>query len=336
MTRAATIALALALGLVGGCDGAPTIDAGPAATDGGAPDAGPVDAGPDLPGWRSEPSLPTRMQEVAVATLGTRVYVAGGFIRGAVTPRVFIFDASTSAWTDGPALPAPRHHMSLVAHGGDLYALGGMEGLSFEPLDTAWVLRAGASEWTPIASLPDARGAGAAASIGDVLVLAGGNMLSGRLASETLLYDPAGDAWRFGAPIPTEREHLAAVAHQGELYVLAGRRNSLDSTRVEVEIYDPVADAWRGGPALPSPRGGFGAAILGGGLYVHGGEESRTVHATMDRLDLATMTWSAAPPSPTPHHGHGLVAIGARLYAIGGGDAPSLAAVDTVESFRPQ
>ncbi|MCS6799156.1 MAG: hypothetical protein NZ898_11625, partial [Myxococcota bacterium] len=125
-----------------------------------------------------------------------------------ILDRVRILDPRTGRWSDGPALPAPRHHLVLVAHGGDLYALGGMRDLSFEPLESAWVLRAGASSWTPIAPLPEPRAAGTGASLAGHVLYAGGLTRGGRVAADVLRYDPATDRWTRGAPMPTPREHL--------------------------------------------------------------------------------------------------------------------------------
>lgn len=303
--------------------------------DAGDVDAGDVDAGAAT-GWRREEDVPEPIQEIAVEAHDGRVWIAGGLDAAATTvATVRIYDPATRTWTEGPELPAPRHHMNLVSHGGDLYALGGMQTLGFEPLDTAWVLRAGGSAWEPIASLPRDRGAAAAASVGDVIVMAGGNESRGGLAALTLIYDPAMDTWALGAEIPTQREHLSAVGHDGELYVLAGRRNSLGSTRTELEIYDPVADAWRSGPELPYPRGGFDAAILGGGIFAVGGEEPATVLTTVHRFDLAAGEWGDAPDTMRPHHGHGVATLDGRLYVVAGGDGPALNAFAYVESYAP-
>jgi len=321
---------------------ASAVDAGGGPDGGAAPDAGPSDAGPsdvdagDGAGWRREEDVPEAIQEIAVEAHDGRIWIAGGLDAAATTvATVRVYDPATRAWSEGPALPAPRHHMNLVSHGGDLYALGGMQTLAFEPLDTAWVLRAGASDWEPIASLPRDRGAAAAASVGDLIVMAGGNESRGGLAAITLIYDPALDAWSLGAEIPTAREHLSAVGHDGELYVLAGRRNSLGSTRAELEIYDPVADTWRAGPELPYPRGGFDAAILEGGIYAVGGEEPATVLTSVHRFDLTAGEWAAAPDTMRPHHGHGVATLDGRLYVVAGGDGPALNAFAFVESYAP-
>lgn len=338
-----------------GDPGVPAPDADPrsdgAATDSGQPprdagrppnDAGERDAGRSSPGWRREASLPVAVQELAVASDGEGIWIAGGLEVPLYAPVQTVRRLRTGGgWSEAPALPAPRHHGSLVHLDGDLYAFGGMETLEFDERRTAWVLRAGAERWTEIADMPQGRGAAVARAIGGRIYLAAGTS-DGRggcpLVEPVWAYDPDGDAWDATlAPIPTPREHAAGLVHDGRLWVLGGRRCGTDSNVAAVEIYDPGSDTWSAGPALPSPRGGFGASVLDGVIYAVGGETSEMVPAldTVDALDLSTMTWSAAPPVPTRRHGHDVVTAGGRIWVVGGADVRLAGAVDAVESYAP-
>lgn len=323
--------------LDGGALDAGALDAGAVGSDASGPADASADAALDAGGggWRTEPPLPEPIQEITGAVHEGRLWIAGGFDDStAVTRAVRIFDPESGEWSSGPDLPAPRHHAMLVSTGEDLFLLGGMQTLAFEPLDTAWVLRSGATAWTPISSLPEDRGAGFAAAVGDRIVIAGGNGRGG-LATTTLLYDPTLDAWDVGEGIPDAREHTSGFAHEGELWVVAGRRNSLDSNRTTVEIYDPAADRWRTGPPVPTARGGHGVAVLDGLAYAVGGEQPDRALDSVEALDLASGEWRSVEPLITPRHGHVVLAAAGRIWVIGGGDRPIFAAVDVLESFAP-
>lgn len=292
--------------------------------------------------WSCEQCLPAPLQEVTAAVLDGTIVIAGGFestIRIVGTVRQL--DPSVGVWQELPALPAMRHHLSLVAMDGDLYAIGGMDSLAFEALADCWVLRAGASEWTSIASLPEPRAAAGAAAIGGEIVVGAGQGLGANsdaqlaAAAPALIYDPETDEWREGASIPTPREHVASFAHDGELWILGGRSISLEPTMDVVEIYDPEANEWRAGPTMPTPHGGFAAAVLDGVAYVGGGEERDRALQTFEALDLTTMEWSSAAPIPTPRHGHAMAGVDGRVWVIGGANEPVFAAVPTVEAFTP-
>jgi serine/threonine-protein kinase PknK len=292
--------------------------------------------------WACEQCLPSPLQEVTAAVLDGTIVIAGGFestVR--IVPTVRQLDPAIGEWRELPPLPEARHHLSLVAMGGDLYAIGGMASLAFEPLTDCWVLRSGASEWTTIAPLPTARAAAGAAAIDGAIVVAGGQGPGAgadaqlAAAAPALVYDPGADEWREGASIPTPREHVASFAHDGELWVLGGRSISLEPTMAVVERYDPVTDEWRSGPAMPSPHGGFAAAVLDGVAYVGGGEERERALRTFEALDLAASEWTTAAPIPTARHGHAMAALDGRIWVIGGANEPVFAAVPTVESFTP-
>jgi hypothetical protein len=289
--------------------------------------------------WRCEAPSPATVQELDAAVLNGRVYMAGGFETiGSIVTTLRVFEPDTGRWCEGPPLPAPRHHMSLVALDGDLYALGGMQTLAFEPLDTAWVLRAGSDAWEPIAPLPTPRAAGTAGAIdGRIHMVAGeGAGPDCDVLAPTFTYDPATDTWRDdGAPIPTPREHVAGAVHAGELLVFGGRRCSLDTNVATVEAYDPRDDAWRSLPDMPTARGGLAAAVLNGVAYVSGGEEARGAFDAFEALDLESGEWSDPPPPPlpTPRHGHPSVAVDGRVHVLAGADAPLFSPVAVVESF---
>jgi len=357
MARSAFI-LVLVSAVACGDDGPPS-DTGIADTsvmDSGVPDVmpgdssldSPPDAAPDssvdaadssadagAPGWRAEPSLPGNLQEISALERDGRIWVVGGFEGLTDLLNVRIYDPSSGAWSEGPPLPAPRHHTHIAEVAGDLYVLGGMETIGFSLVDTAWVLRAGSTTWEAIRDLPEVRGAGFAGAVDGRIYLVGGIGRGGSLASEVLVYEPAMDAWSTGAAIPSEREHIAGFVYGDEIWVLGGRRLSLSSNTDVVEIYDPVMDSWRDGPALTMARGGFAAAVLDGVAYATGGEQPGRALDEAEALVLPDGTWTAIDPMPTARHGHAMAAVAGRVYVIGGGDTPGFASIDVVESFAP-
>src|SRR2546430_16978588 len=66
------------------------------------------------------------------------------------------------------------------------------------------------------------------------------------------VYDPATDRWSEAPPMPTARDHLAAVAFQGRLWAMGGREAVLGSQYARVEIYDPATNGWYAGTPVPA------------------------------------------------------------------------------------
>ena len=56
------------------------------------------------PQWKSIPQ-PFKRRSLAVAAVGTKVYVLGGLTPGGVEKRVDILDVATGKWSEGPELP---------------------------------------------------------------------------------------------------------------------------------------------------------------------------------------------------------------------------------------
>lgn len=308
-------------------------------------DAG-VDARPERCGecsasapWACETCLPTPLQEISAVELDGRIWVVGGFngmLR--VEARVRIFDPATNEWSDGPELPDTRHHVQLATFEGDFYVFGGMRA-GFEPLDTVYVLRSGASEWEQLGAMPSDRAAGVAGRIGDRIYIAGGQG-DGRNDDERLndaapvfIFDPSDESWDVGAEIPSVREHCAGFVLNDELYVVGGRPLSLEPTYDTVEVYDPATNEWRSGPPMPTRHGGFAATVLDGVAYVSGGEERDQALTSFEAFDGAE--WTRLDDVPTPRHGHAMAALDGRVFVIGGADNPVFSAVDAVESFTP-
>jgi hypothetical protein len=279
-----------------------------------------------------------RLQEISAVTIDDRIWVVGGFEPRGEVSTVRVLDPRAGTWSLGPPLPIARHHVQLATLDGGLYVLGGMETIRFTNVDDAWVLRRGASEWTPIAALPEDRGAGIAGVIDGRIYVVGGQGRGG-LSPRTLVYDPATDLWTFAASIPTPREHLAGFAYGGEIWAIGGRALSLATAMDVVEIYDPRTDTWREGPRLGHTHGGFAATVLedvrGDIAIAVGGEQPDRALDVVEVLRLPAGAWETIEPVPTPRHGHAMSAAAGRAWVIGGADEPIFAAVDAVESWAP-
>ena len=67
--------------------------------------------------WSTGAPMPSSRTEVAVATVGSKIYVVGGFGGG---PVIEIYDPATDSWSRGAPLPQSLHHAAAVELGGKL------------------------------------------------------------------------------------------------------------------------------------------------------------------------------------------------------------------------
>ncbi|SEB78712.1 Kelch motif-containing protein [Rhodococcus koreensis] len=168
--------------------------------------------------------------------------------------------------------------------------------------------------------LNEPRAAGAAAVVGDRIVVAGGQA-NGALVPTTEVFD--GTKWTTVSDIPTPREHLAGVSDGTYFYAIGGRDLASDQNTAAVERFDPAAGTWTTLPAMPTPRGGLGAAFIDGRIVAVGGEQPTRVLSTVEAYDVASGTWSPLPPMPSGAHGMSVATVGHTVYAIGGALRPT-------------
>lgn len=283
--------------------------------------------------WRRLADAPTARLEVAAAAADERIVVAGGLVARGVTKVVESYDPAADRWARLEDLPRAVHHASAVVWRDTVIVLGGFRGGPRGVFDNAssmvWALgcprgfrcpRSGGG-WIQIASIPTPRGAAAAAVVGDLLVVTGGQA-DGEVVGATEIFDLVAKRWRTGAPMPTPRDHLAAASDGVHLYAIGGRRVSIGSVLGAAERYDPAADRWAPLPALPTARGGFAGAFSTwseGTVVTAGGEGAAGTFDEVEAFSVRGGVWAPFAGLPLARHGLGLVAIGRHVYAIVGG-----------------
>jgi non-specific serine/threonine protein kinase len=279
--------------------------------------------------------MPTPRQNMAGTVLDGTIWVVGGLTGGSSgSRRVEGYDPVINGWKSAPDLPVRLHHQMAVNYKGELVVIGGWVPVGSDPSgqlsDRVFALRDG--DWTELPSLRGPRAAGAAAVVGDRIVVTGGQA-DGRLVDTTEVFD--GKQWSSAADIPTPREHLAAVSDGRYVYAVGGRALSPDKNSAALERYDPESDRWRRLPDMPTARGGLGAAIAGGHLLAVGGESPTRAFGQVESYSLTGGDWSTAPSMRTPRHGLVVAAIDRSLYSLGGAPRPGHAsAVGTAEVLR--
>ena len=72
--------------------------------------------------WTNGSPMTSSRTEVAVAELGGKIYVVGGF---SGEREVEIYDPAADRWSRGAAFPHEVHHAAAVGLNGKLYVIGG-------------------------------------------------------------------------------------------------------------------------------------------------------------------------------------------------------------------
>jgi non-specific serine/threonine protein kinase len=277
--------------------------------------------------WAQLLSAPTARQQAPATVLDGIAWVLGGLSDGppggkpVASRQVEGYDTVLNTWQSRPDLPVRLHHAMAVTYEGELVVLGGWipKGGSLIGTTSNRVFALRGGEWEELPPMSEPRAAGAAAVVGDRIVVVGGQA-DGALVGGTEVFD--GEQWSAGAAIPTPREHLAAASDGEYLYAVGGRNLSPDRNSGALERYDPAADSWENLAAMPTPRGGLGAVIIGERMVAFGGETSSETLGTVEVYDIAANEWSRGPAMKTPRHGVAGVAFGGTAYALEGARRP--------------
>jgi N-acetylneuraminic acid mutarotase len=291
------------------------------------------------PEWRALASLPAARQETAVAAIGGKIYVIGGFNGAAtVVDTVEVYDPASDEWSPVAPLPEPLHHTNVAAVGGKLYLLGGLRGLSFEAIGSAWSYDPANDRWDPLTALPPGseRGSSMTAAIGSKIYVAGGYR-EGRAVDDFQVYDTTTDAWTPLPRVPIGRDHGVGAAARGLFFAIGGRNVSPNGHMPQVHAFDPAQGSWSDRAPLPTSRGGCAAAVLDETIIVAGGEgnleESSGVFGETERYDPMSDRWTSLPPMRTPRHGTGAAVVDGIFYVPGGAGVQAFGAVATVEAL---
>jgi N-acetylneuraminic acid mutarotase len=292
------------------------------------------------PGWRKLAALGKGpRQETAVAALGGRIYVLGGFTDTlAIVNRVEAYDPAADEWVETASLPIAMHHANVAVVNERIYVVGALIGGGFTAIGDAFVYDPGANGWTQLTSMPlgTERGAAGTAVIGTKIYVAGG-FRQNRSVADFSAYDTANDSWEILPSIGEPRDHLIAAAAADRFYAVGGRRNG--ALRGNVDEFDPAKGKWTAKTPMLTARAGTAGAAVINRILVAGGEGNPNVPTGVfpdnEAYDLLKDSWERLDPMLTPRHGTGAAVLNDVLYLPGGATRQGFGAVDTNEAYRP-
>jgi hypothetical protein len=244
-----------------------------------------------LGAWETLTRMPRTMAGHGFAKVGKTLIFAGGFGgigRGtnAVDLVTLADDGSLTDYRDGPALKEKRLHVSLEAHGDDVFAVGGFGTTDNTPTIERTTVKDGKlSAWSDARPMPEKRSHHASASSNQGLYVVGGiqgNPAATNVTLDSVIYAPfeedgALGEWQTLTPLPNPTSVMSAFVFADWLWVVGG----LDETRFLKTVIrariakDGTVGAWEEQPSLPKVRGHVHQIpIFGGRLYNAGGFSS--------------------------------------------------------------
>jgi N-acetylneuraminic acid mutarotase len=226
--------------------------------------------------WDTMAPLPHPAASIAVAAVGDRIYVAGGYTAdySGVSAEVFSYDPAADSWQSEPSMPTARANPGGAAFNGKFAVVGGRTTYNASQVAGAVELfDPGTGSWSRLPTdLPTPREAVAViVAAGDLWVIGGANNDINTSYGMTLseVYRAGSGQWETGPELLMPRVGLAGGSVRGQLVVAGGWSPSAHTATAEVLA--PGAAAWEGLPSMPTARANPAAVCIGDEFLVAGG-----------------------------------------------------------------
>ncbi|KAH7671761.1 F-box domain-containing protein [Dioscorea alata] len=173
------------------------------------------------PAWSSAVSSAARRRSLSPSSSLPYLSVFA-FHRPSLRLRCLAFDPISFRWLPLPPIPLPfpllpsSFAAASLPRSGNLFLIGGMRADTYSPIPTVLSFNASTNAWISAASMPTPRAFFSAATVGDQLVVAGGDLNS------VDRYDPHMDRWTEISPMRRSIERYDAAVLGRRLYITGG------------------------------------------------------------------------------------------------------------------
>jgi N-acetylneuraminic acid mutarotase len=234
--------------------------------------------------WSSIAPVPEPLTHSGIASDGTSIYLAGGYITDLTTgfqafgtSDVWRYNIAANTWSAYVPLPAARAAGAMVILNNELHFFGGVD-----PTRTGQT-----NQW--------------------VLNLSDTN-----------------PQWTASTPMPSSRNHMAGEVLNGDIYAIGGQPGSDDSSpAADVYMFNPTTQLWTAVASLPTPLSHMTTGVIGGRIVVAGGTQVNDLPLdNVYAYDPATNTWSTQTSLPAPRLAPTGGVIGNELIVTTGFAAP--------------
>jgi len=303
------------------------VDAPPSA---GAPEPG---AKPAAVAWSDAGIVAAQTRvEPAIATVGNRLYIMGGYVNGLSVNRTSdILDATTGVWRKGPEIRGAQTHAGVTSDGTRMiYKAGGQlgGGIPGTPTDEVWRLDTANNTWKQLPALPEGRYAPGMAHINGKLHVFGGT-LPDRTTVTTdhwvLDLNALKQGWQQAPALPEGGDHLSTIVLDNKIYAIGGEHGHATQEGVAAPYiqhshhyrFDPATSEWIRMADLPTARShaeGTTIAIEGKILFMGGKLNPNEVADNMDLYDPETDTWTPLGSLPAESQGGAAIYHQGRIY----------------------
>jgi len=267
--------------------------------------------------------LATGIATAASATVGTKIYILGGYGWNAALNTIQVFDTETETIeTLGTTLPVAISGAAGAAVGTKVYVFGGYGGGDYQKAIQVFDTETGTLE-THGTTIGTARSSMACAAVGANIYLFGGLPAGGNATSGIHVFDTVAGTYKsVGKSLPDRLQSACAAAVGTKIYVFGGQKGSYPpDTTDEIHVFDTAENTVKtSNTKLPTPTFGLAAVAVGATVYLFGGYDSSYAYLnTIHSLNAETETIEALDVTlPEAVANLSVGAVGINIYAFGG------------------
>lgn len=282
--------------------------------------------------WSNGPSRPLAASEILAAEVAGVLYTFGGYIDNTFKPTRKAYKYTPgSGWSAIADLPVGLTHAGITASNDTIYFAGGYPGTGSngnQVFSTTKVFSysPATNTYTNLPDLPAARGGGALGLLDNKLYFISGSNSSRADVTDVYMLDLSNLAagWISRAPLPSARNHAAAVTLNGSLYVIGGQTGQDAGLTAYGSLYRYNAsnNTWTTLASMSTPRSHISDAtfVHAGRIIVLGGQNAyESALRSNTAYDPLTNTWSSLTSLPAARFsGAGkLLSDGTYIYTGG-------------------
>lgn len=183
--------------------------------------------------WEPLPALPETRAAGGLTAVGGKLFLVGGFVQqGELAQDTLVYDLEEESWSTAPPPPTLREHLSVVAHRGKVYAIGGRTGDPATNMTVTERFDPATGKWRSLRPMPTPRSGHSSAVTKNGFIVSLGGETATTIFSTNEAFDLRKNRWRTLPPMTSGRTGLgiAAVGRKVYTYFGASDEGYLDVT----------------------------------------------------------------------------------------------------------
>ncbi len=265
--------------------------------------------------WSSGKAMTTGVQWPMTGTIGSKIYVVGGYTATAPVANNQVYNPTTNTWSSGAVLPTAMAQGATAVVNNVLYVFGGSADGGGTVTNAVWAYNPTTNSWSSKAAMPTARCSSVAVVEKGIAYVIGG--YNGSRLNTVESYNPTTNNWKEEAPLLVGKSEISAGL-VGTTIVASGGFTSGGVTG-DTEGYNATTNTWTTLATDSVHRNGACAGAIGGSLYASdGNDNSNNAFSVNESFNLAKNTWTTLATMPQVVTDSGPAVYNGQLYCFGG------------------